>query len=147
MTWWCTSAGRWDGRRKSGNRPATGPSRTAATTGRGPGSASSPAAGRRGGRGAARPTNTGARPGAGNTLAGIRRATEAGAHVAEVDIRTTKDGALVCMHDPDVDRTTDGTGKVATLTLADIRKLDAGAKFDAKYKGERVPTLREVLEL
>jgi glycerophosphoryl diester phosphodiesterase len=83
----------------------------------------------------------------GNTLAGIRRAIEAKAHVAEVDVRTTKDGVLVCLHDPEVDRTTDGTGKVADLTLAAIKKLDAGAKFDAKFKGERVPTLREVLEL
>lgn len=82
----------------------------------------------------------------GNTLAGVRRAAEAGAHVAEVDVRTTKDGALICMHDDTVDRTTDGTGKVADLTLADVKKLDAGVKFDAKFKGERVPTLREVLE-
>lgn len=83
----------------------------------------------------------------GNTLAGIRRAIESGAHVAEVDVRTTKDGVLVCLHDPDVDRTTDGKGKVAELTLAEVKKLDAGVRFDAKYKGERVPTFREVLEL
>ena len=83
----------------------------------------------------------------GNTLASIRRAIAAKAHVAEVDVRTTKDGVLVCLHDPEVDRTTDGTGKVAELTLAEVKKLDAGAKFDAKFKGERVPTLREVLEL
>jgi glycerophosphoryl diester phosphodiesterase len=83
----------------------------------------------------------------GNTLAGVRRAIEAGAHVSEVDVRTTKDGALVCLHDAEVDRTTDGKGKVADLTLAEVKKLDAGVKFDAKFKGERVPTLREVLEL
>jgi glycerophosphoryl diester phosphodiesterase len=82
----------------------------------------------------------------GNTLAGLRRAVEAGAHAAEVDVRTTKDGVLVCVHDDTVDRTTDGTGRVAALTLADLKKLDAGVKFDPKYKGERVPTLREVLE-
>lgn len=80
-----------------------------------------------------------------NTLAGVRRAAEAGAHAAEVDVRTTKDGVLVCVHDTTVDRTTDGRGKVADLTLADIKKLDAGAKFAAKFEGERVPTLREVL--
>jgi glycerophosphoryl diester phosphodiesterase len=83
----------------------------------------------------------------GNTLAGVRRAVEGGAHVVEVDVRTTKDGALVCLHDPDVDRTTDGKGPVAGMTLAEVKKLDAGAKFDPKYAGERVPTLREVLEL
>src|SRR5687768_14584724 len=83
----------------------------------------------------------------GNTLAGVRRAIESGAHAAEVDVRTTKDGVLVCLHDPDVDRTTDGKGKVADLTLAEVKKLDAGAKFDPKYRGERVPTLKEVLTL
>lgn len=83
----------------------------------------------------------------GNTLAGVRRAIESGAHAAELDVRTTKDGALICMHDPDVDRTTDGKGKVADLSLAEILKLDAGSKFDAKYKGERVPTLKDVLAL
>jgi len=82
----------------------------------------------------------------GNTLAGIKRAIEAKAHAAEVDVRTTRDGVLVCLHDEEVDRTTDGKGKVADLTLAEIRKLDAGIKFDPKFKGERVPTLREVLE-
>src|SRR6478672_7884440 len=65
----------------------------------------------------------------GNTLASIRRAIEAGAHVAEVDVRTTKDGVLVCMHDAEVDRTTNGKGKVADLTRTEIQKLDAGSKF------------------
>jgi glycerophosphoryl diester phosphodiesterase len=83
----------------------------------------------------------------GNTLASIGRAIEVKAHVAEVDVRTTRDGVLVCLHDETLDRTTDGKGKVADLTLAAIKKLDAGVKFDAKFKGERVPTLREVLEL
>jgi glycerophosphoryl diester phosphodiesterase len=81
----------------------------------------------------------------GNTLAGVRRAIEAGADVAEVDVRTTKDGVLVCLHDAEVDRTTDGKGKVAGLTLAQVKRLDAGVRFGAKFKGERVPTLREVL--
>ncbi len=82
----------------------------------------------------------------GNTLASLRRAAEAGAQVSEVDVRTTRDGVLVCMHDDTVNRTTDGQGKVADLTLAELKKLDAGAKFDPKFKGERVQTLREVLE-
>ncbi len=82
----------------------------------------------------------------GNTLAGLRRAIESGAHVAEVDVRTTRDGALVCLHDADVDATTDGTGKIAALALADVRRLDAGVRFGEKFRGERVPTLREVLE-
>lgn len=82
-----------------------------------------------------------------NTLAGVRRAIESGAHAAEIDARTTKDGALICMHDDNVDRTTDGKGKVADMTLAQIQKLDAGGKFNSAYKDERVPTLREILTL
>lgn len=82
-----------------------------------------------------------------NTLAGVRRAIEAGAHVAEIDARTTKDGILICMHDDNVGSTTDGKGKVADLTWAELKRLDAGSKFDPAYKGERVPTLREVLAL
>jgi glycerophosphoryl diester phosphodiesterase len=80
-----------------------------------------------------------------NTLAGVRRAIGAGATVAEIDARTTKDGVLVCLHDAELDRTTDGRGKLADLTLADVKKLDAGVKFDRKYRGEPVPTVREVL--
>ena len=80
-----------------------------------------------------------------NTLAGVRRAIEAGVTAAEIDVRTTKDGALICLHDAHVDRTTNGTGKVADLTLAELKKLDAGMKFDPKFRGERVPTLSEVL--
>ncbi|HXD86830.1 MAG TPA: glycerophosphodiester phosphodiesterase family protein [Urbifossiella sp.] len=83
----------------------------------------------------------------GNTLAGIRQAIAAHAHVAEVDVRTTRDGILVCLHDPEVDRTTDGKGKVAALTLVEVKKLDAGIKFDKRFRGEPVPTLREVLRL
>jgi glycerophosphoryl diester phosphodiesterase len=82
-----------------------------------------------------------------NTLAAVRRAIEAKAHAAEVDVRATKDGALVCLHDATLDRTTDGTGDLAGLTLAEVRGLDAGGKFDPRFKGERVPTLAEVLAL
>jgi glycerophosphoryl diester phosphodiesterase len=80
-----------------------------------------------------------------NTLASLKRAIEIKAHASEVDVRMTKDGALVCMHDADVSRTTDGKGKVNELTLADVKKLDAGSWFDKKFKDERVPTLREAL--
>lgn len=80
-----------------------------------------------------------------NTVVGVTRAAESGAHVAEVDVRTTKDGILVCMHDETVDRTTNGKGKVADLTLVEMKRLDAGARFDIKYTGERVPTFQEVL--
>jgi len=65
----------------------------------------------------------------------------------ELDIRRSKDGHLVCVHDDDVKRTTNGTGKVADLTLAELRKLDAGSSFDPVFRGARVPTLAEVFAL
>lgn len=80
-----------------------------------------------------------------NTLASFRRAIEAGAALAEVDVRTTKDGALVCMHDADVGHTTDGKGPVGGKTLDEVKALDAGSKFGPKFAGERVPTFREAL--
>lgn len=82
-----------------------------------------------------------------NTLAAYRRAIEVGAHVAETDVRTTKDGALVCLHDAELARTTNGKGLVGGKTLAEIKELDAGSGFDARYKGERVATLAEVLQV
>jgi glycerophosphoryl diester phosphodiesterase len=80
-----------------------------------------------------------------NTLPALEAALEAGAHVAEIDVRLTRDGKLVVMHDADVDRTTDGSGPVKALTLGEVKKLDAGRWFDRKYTGIKVPTLDEVL--
>jgi len=82
-----------------------------------------------------------------NTLASYRRAIAAGAHVAETDVRTTKDGVLVCIHDADVSRSSNGQGQVGALTLAELKRLDFGGKFAAQYAGERIATLREVLAL
>lgn len=81
------------------------------------------------------------------TLAAYRRAIEAGATAVEVDVRTTKDGQLVIMHDETLDRTTNGMGHIGEKTLAEIKSLDAGSWFDANYKNERVATLAEVLSL
>ena len=64
-----------------------------------------------------------------------------------MDVRTTKDGVLISMHDADVRRTTNGKGLVKDLDFAELRRLDAGSWFDPKFKGEPVPTLREILEL
>ncbi len=74
-----------------------------------------------------------------NTLRSFRRAAEEGADALELDLRVTRDGYLVVLHDPTVDRTTSGTGSVHELTLAEVQQLDAGL-------GERVPTFEEVLE-
>src|SRR5262245_33667949 len=82
-----------------------------------------------------------------NTLASCNRAIEARATLTEVDVRTTRDGVLVCLHDADLDRTTSGKGPVGEKTLAELKELDAGSRFDPKFKGERIPTVREVLAL
>jgi glycerophosphoryl diester phosphodiesterase len=65
----------------------------------------------------------------------------------EFDVRRCKTGELVCVHDSSVDRTTDGQGQVADLTLAEIKKLDAGSWFSPEFRGERVPTIDAVLAL
>lgn len=80
-----------------------------------------------------------------NTMASTRLAIEAGATVVEVDVRTTKDGVLVLSHDATLERMTDGRGRINDRTLAEIQELDAGAKFNPKFAGERVPTLEQVL--
>jgi len=82
-----------------------------------------------------------------NTLAAFEKALEYGPDMIECDVRQTKDGHLVVIHDATVDRTTDGTGAVADMTLAEIRKLDAGDWFSDEYTGQRIPTLAEVLDL
>ncbi|MGW7097661.1 glycerophosphodiester phosphodiesterase [Streptomyces sp. NPDC054874] len=74
-----------------------------------------------------------------NTLRSFVRAEASGMDAIELDLHLSKDGALVVMHDVDVDRTTDGTGPIAARTLAELRELDAG-------QGERIPVFEEVLE-
>jgi glycerophosphoryl diester phosphodiesterase len=81
-----------------------------------------------------------------NTLAAFQRAVELGADAVELDVKLSRDGALVIMHDETVDRTTDGKGKVCDLTLADFKRLDAGSWKGPQFAGERVPTLAEVFE-
>ncbi|MET9015058.1 glycerophosphodiester phosphodiesterase family protein [Streptomyces olivaceoviridis] len=74
-----------------------------------------------------------------NTLRSFVAAQQAGLDLIELDLHLSKDGALVVMHDAEVDRTTDGSGPVAEKTLAELRALDAG-------RGEQVPVFEEVLE-
>jgi len=83
----------------------------------------------------------------GNTLAAFRLALEMGADGFELDIMLSADGHLVVIHDDTVDRTTDGSGPVRQKTLAELKALDAGARFDACFAGERIPTLQEVFDL
>lgn len=83
-----------------------------------------------------------------NTLAGIRAALDFGVDAIEIDVHCTADRVPVLCHDATVDRTTDGTGTIAELTLEQIRALDAGRRvFDGRFAGERIPTLAETLDL
>lgn len=81
-----------------------------------------------------------------NTLAAFQRALQAGADGIELDVMLSRDKELVVIHDSTVDRTTDGTGKVAELPLSALRELDAGARFGEEFRGEKLPTLTEVYE-
>lgn len=74
-----------------------------------------------------------------NTLRSFIAAQQAGLDLIELDLHLSKDGALVVMHDAEVDRTTDGSGPIAEKTLGELRALDAG-------RGERVPVFEEVLD-
>lgn len=79
-----------------------------------------------------------------NTLPAIESAT-GGADMLEIDIRLSKDGVPVVIHDAEVGRTTDGEGLVAELTADELRTLDAGAWFSPSFSGTAIPTLAEVL--
>ena len=89
-----------------------------------------------------------------NTLYAFGRAAALGADVIETDVRATADGEIVVIHDDRVERTTDGAGRVASLTLAELKRLDAGYRWTAdggrsfpfRGRGLTVPTLREVFE-
>jgi glycerophosphoryl diester phosphodiesterase len=82
-----------------------------------------------------------------NTLPAFASAVRKGAHQIEFDVRLSRDGVPVIMHDATVDRTTDGAGRVAELTFRELRRLDAGSWFAPRFKGARIPTLRETLEI
>lgn len=81
-----------------------------------------------------------------NTMASFQKGLDLGSDLIELDVHMSRDGALVVMHDGDVSRTTDGSGHLKDLSLEEIKRLDAGSWFDARFGGERVPTLSEVLE-
>jgi glycerophosphoryl diester phosphodiesterase len=98
-----------------------------------------------------------------HTLTAYRLAVEQGADYVEQDLAVTRDGILICLHDESLDRTTNveelypdrstidpATGRrrwlAVDLTLAEIKRLDAGSWFDARFAGERVPTWEEAVE-
>lgn len=81
-----------------------------------------------------------------NTIAAFRRAAEDGADILETDLHLTSDGIFVCIHDETVDRTTDGCGDVAGMTLEEIKRLSAAYGREG-FESERVPTLSETASI
>jgi glycerophosphoryl diester phosphodiesterase len=81
-----------------------------------------------------------------NTLAAFKKAVTLGATFIETDLQLTRDARLVAIHDETVNRTTNGKGAVHDMTLAELRRLDAGSWFGSEFAGERIPTLEEVLD-
>jgi glycerophosphoryl diester phosphodiesterase len=81
-----------------------------------------------------------------NTLAAFRKAVALGATFIETDLQLSRDARFVAIHDATVNRTTNGQGAVHDMTLADLRKLDAGSWFGSEFAGERIPTLEEIFE-
>ncbi len=82
-----------------------------------------------------------------NTLTSFELAASHQADFVELDAKLSRDGQVMVIHDATLERTTDGQGKVNECSLSELKKLDAGAKFDPKFSGEKIPTLNEVFEL
>ena len=82
-----------------------------------------------------------------NTMLGFRKALELDIDAIEMDVHMTADHHIVVCHDPRLDRTTNMTGRIYKMTLEEIRQADAGIKFGEEFKGEKIPTFEEFLEL
>lgn len=82
-----------------------------------------------------------------NTLEAFQLALDQGADALECDIHCSSDGELMAIHDSTVDRTSNGSGAVAALSRAELAKLDAGSWKTEKWRGAKIPTLAEVLDL
>lgn len=80
-----------------------------------------------------------------NTMLAFEEALKLDIDSIEMDVRMTKDNEIVVIHDPTIDRTTDKTGLVKNMTLAEVKEADAGVKFG--YPGVKIPTLEEFLQL
>jgi len=81
-----------------------------------------------------------------NTIPAFEQALHKGADGVELDAKLTSDGRVIVMHDPTLERTTNGSGRVADLPLAGLRGFDAGKWFDEKFSGTKIPLLEEVFE-
>lgn len=82
-----------------------------------------------------------------NTMPAFKAAIEVGVDQIETDVRITRDGELVLIHDSTVDRTTNGTGKVCDKLFSELRALDAGSYKGEQFKGTQIPTFIELMEL
>lgn len=82
-----------------------------------------------------------------NSLPGFAEALRLGSRMIEFDVQLSRDGALVLMHDDTIDRTTDRQGRVADLTLSELREADAGVRKEARFAGTRIPTFEEALAM
>lgn len=82
-----------------------------------------------------------------NTLIAFKKAIEAGADLLELDVHLTADNRLAVIHDPTLDRTTTGKGRVIDFTAAQLQQFDAGSWFDSQFATARIPLLEEVLDL
>lgn len=81
-----------------------------------------------------------------NTLSAFQMADEKGADAIEFDVKLSRDGHVIVIHDQTVERTTNGQGDVRHLPLADLQELNAGVRFDTQFPSEHIPTLEEVFE-
>ena len=81
-----------------------------------------------------------------NTMASFQTALDMGADGIELDVQMTKDGRVVVCHDHSLERTSNGTGWITDHTRDELRELDFGSWFSAKFAGEKIPSLREVLQ-
>jgi glycerophosphoryl diester phosphodiesterase len=82
-----------------------------------------------------------------NTLAAFQKGIEIGSDMIELDVHLSRDGKIVVIHDETLERTTNGKGMVADQTLQELKRLVAGSSFGPAFAGEKIPTLKEVLDL
>ncbi|MCL2514062.1 MAG: glycerophosphodiester phosphodiesterase [Oscillospiraceae bacterium] len=82
-----------------------------------------------------------------NTIPAFRKSVEIGVDGVENDVHMTKDGEIVLCHNYDVDETSNGTGIIRDMTLAELRALDFGVKFSDEFRGTKIPTLAEFYEV
>ncbi|CAH0345820.1 glycerophosphodiester phosphodiesterase family protein [Bacillus sp. CECT 9360] len=81
-----------------------------------------------------------------NTMASCKKAVELGADYIEIDVQLSRDGYLVVIHDPTLERTTNGKGYVRDYNFAELQQLDAGSWFHPDFKKERIPSLEELFD-